>query len=89
MAPQQIYPRSNAECVALLKALGFKKKLGTGRGPHPQKYYHPTKRNQNLNDKPFVLVTHEYFDEKAMSLMKKLENWGFTPEEIAEKCKNL
>jgi len=56
--------------------------LGTGRGNHPEKYYHPTKRNQDLNDKPFVLVTHEYFDEKAKRLVKKLLSWGFTEAEI-------
>ncbi|HSX27553.1 MAG TPA: hypothetical protein VLG25_02115 [Patescibacteria group bacterium] len=89
MAPSSLYPHSNTECVALLKALGFKKKLGTGRGKHPQKYYHPKRRNQNLDDKPFVLITHEYFDANGKRLMKKLQNWGFTKEEIEEKYKTL
>jgi hypothetical protein len=89
MTPAIVYPRSNAECIALLRALGFKKKLGTGRGNHPQKYYHPKRRNQNLNDKPFVLVTHEYFDANGKRLMKKLLNWGFTQEELNEKCREL
>ena len=82
MTPIPPYPRSNDECVALLRALGFKRKLGTGRGKHPQKYLHPTKRNQNLADKPFVLVTHEYFDENGKRLMKKLRSWGFSEEEL-------
>ncbi len=71
------YPRSNAECVALLKHLGFKKKLGTGRGKHPEKYHHPTIRNNNPNDRPFVLISHDYFDEKGKRLVKKLVLWGF------------
>lgn len=89
MSPSPAYPKSNSECIALLRALGFKKKLGTGRGPHPEKYFHPTRRNQSLVDKPFVLITHEYFDEKAQRLMKKLENWGFTRDELEEKYRNL
>jgi hypothetical protein len=89
MAPKPIYPKSNEEIVALLKSLGFKKKQGIGRGKHPQKYLHPTRRNQNVNDKPFVLVTHDYFDDNGKKTMKKLENWGFTPEELIQKCQNL
>jgi len=50
---------------------------------------HPTRRNQNLDDKPFILITHEYFDANGQRLMKKLLNWGFTKEELEEKCKNL
>ncbi len=82
MSPKPSYPHSNDECVALLAHLGFKKKLGTGRGKHPEKYYHPTKRNENPNDKPFVLISHEYFDEKGKRLVKKLRLWGFPSEEI-------
>lgn len=82
MAPKPSYPRSNAECVKLLKELGFKKKLGTGRGKHPEKYIHPTIRNQNPNDRPFVLISHEYFDEKGKRLVKKLQLWGFSKEQI-------
>lgn len=81
------YPKSNNECVCLLKNLGFKKKIGTGRGKHPEKYYHPKRRNQDLNDKPFVLITHEYFDEKAKKLIKRLENWGFSKEDIKNACR--
>lgn len=86
MAPRTVYPRSNEEIIALLKALGFKKKGGTGRGKHPQKYYHPKRRNQDLNDKPFVLVTHYYFDDNGKRLMKKLKNWGFNKKELEDKC---
>jgi len=91
MAPVSatIYPRSNAQCVALLEALGFKRKLGTGRGNHPEKYYHPKKRNQDLNDKPFVLITHEYIGANGMRLMKKLQNWGFSEEELKAICGKL
>jgi hypothetical protein len=83
-----IYPRSNEQCVRLLKALGFKKKFTIGRGKHPEKYHHPTRKNQDLSDKPFVLVTHEYFDAKGKRLMKKLRNWGFTKEELEDACVN-
>jgi len=89
MSPKPSYPHSNDECIKLLKELGFKKKLGTGRGKHPEKYIHPTKRNQNLNDKPFVLISHEYFDEKGKRLVKKLINWGFTKEEVYAVINNL
>jgi hypothetical protein len=89
MSPRTVYPRSNEEIVLLLKALGFKRKLGTGRGPHPQKYFHPKRRNQNLENKPFILVTHVYFDANGQRLMKKLLNWGFTKREIEDKCKEL
>lgn len=78
------YPHSNLECVRLLENLGFRKKFGTGRGKHPEKYMHPTRRNQNLNDKPFVLISHEYFEQKGKLLVSKLEKWGFTIEEINE-----
>lgn len=86
MSPKTVYPRSNKEIVSLLKSLGFKKKLGIGRSKHPQKYYHPTRRNKDLNDKPFILVTHEYFDANGQRIMKKLRNWGFTKKEIEDKC---
>ncbi len=82
MAPKPSYPHSNEECVLLLKARGFKKKVGTGRGKHPQKYIHPTFRNQNPNDRPFVLISHDYFDEKGKRLVRKLELWGFSKEKI-------
>ena len=89
MAPRTIYPRSNEECIALLKALGFRKKIGIGRSKHPQKYVHPKRKNQDLHDKPFVLITHEYFDANGKRLMKKLRHWGFSKEELEEKCKGL
>lgn len=82
MSPKPAYPHSNKECVRLLLALGFKKKLGTGRGKHPEKYIHPTKRNENPNDRPFVLISHDYFDEKGKRLVRKLENWGFSKDLI-------
>ena len=87
MGGKSIYPRSNAECAALLKARGFKKKFGSGRGNHPEKYMHPKRRNQSLNDKPFILITHEYFDANGKRIVKKLINWGFTKEEIQDACK--
>jgi hypothetical protein len=89
MSSRTIYPRSNEECVALLLALGFKKKLGIGRSKHPQKYIHPTRRNQDVNDKPFVLVTHEYFDANGQRLMNKLKRWGFSDEELNRAFKEL
>ena len=89
MVSKTVYPRSNEESVALLKALGFKKKKGIGRSKHPEKYTHPTRKNQNLDDKPFVLITHEYIDANGQRLMKKLRNWGFSKEEIESKCKDL
>ncbi len=89
MTPRTVYPRSNEECIALLKALGFRKKLGIGRSKHPQKYTHPRRKNQNLADKPFVLITHEYFAANGQRLMKKLLNWGFTKKELEKKCKGL
>lgn len=73
----------------MLKYLGFQKKHGVGRGKHPEKYIHPTRRNKSLDDKPFILITHEYFEEKAKRLMKKLENWGFTKEELQEATKHI
>ncbi len=63
--------------------------MGTGRGKHPEKYVHPTKRNENPNDKPFVLISHEYFDEKGKRLVRKLENWGFPKERIRSIIDNL
>lgn len=87
MGGKSVYPRSNAECIALLKRLGFKRKFGSGRGNHPQKYIHPKRNNQAVDDKPFILITHEYFDANGKRLMKKLQNWGFTAEEIREACK--
>lgn len=87
MSPNKtIYPHSNEECVALLLALGFRKKKGIGRSKHPEKYTHKTRRNQNLNDKPFILITHQYYDANGQRLMKKLLNWGFTKDEIEEAC---
>lgn len=82
MSPKLSYPHSNDECIKLLLALGFKKKLGTGRGKHPEKYIHPTKRNENPNDRPFVLISHDFFDEKGKRLVSKLIKWGFTRAEI-------
>jgi hypothetical protein len=88
MSPKILYPQSNLECVKLLKYLGFRKKLGVGRGgKHPEKYEHPTRRNQNPNDKPFIIISHEYFDVKGKKLMKKLENWGFSATELQEAMK--
>lgn len=69
--------------------LGFKTKKGIGRSKHPKKYVHPKKRNQNLNDKPFILITHEYFDENGKRLMKKLQNWGFTKKELEDTCRDI
>ena len=89
MAPKIHYPRNNAECIKLLEELGFKKKRGVGRGKHPEKYIHPTRQNLNPNDKPFVLISHEYFDEKSKRLIKKLENWGFSKEEIQNTIINI
>ena len=89
MSPKPSYPHSNQECVLLLKELGFRKKVGTGRGKHPEKYVHPTKRNENSNDKPFVLISHDYFDEKGKRLVRKLENWGFEKDKIRSIIDNL
>lgn len=89
MSPKPSYPHSNQECIQLLKALGFKKKLGTGRGKHPEKYIHPTKRNENPNDKPFVLISHDFFDEKGKRLVRKLQNWGFPIDEIRSIIDNM
>lgn len=86
MAPRTIYPRSNAACINLLLLLGFKKKRGIGRGKHPEKYYHPTRQNNQPGDKPFVIVTHEYFDANGQRLMKKLQNWGYTKVELELAC---
>jgi hypothetical protein len=72
--------------VSLVLILGCKKKLGTGRGKHPEKYFHPTRHNTQQGDRPFILITHEYFDAKGQSLMKKLLNWGFTKEELELAC---
>lgn len=89
MSPKPSYPHSNAECIKLLLALGFKKKLGTGRGKHPEKYTHPTKRNENSNDKPFVLISHDFFDEKGKRLVRKLINWGFPEDQIRTIIDNI
>lgn len=89
MSPRTIYPRSNEECVALLKLLGFKKKRGIGRGKHPEKYYHPKRQNQRVGDKPFVLITHNYYDSNGQRLMKKLQNWGFSEEELKLACQGI
>ena len=89
MSPKPSYPHSNQECIQLLKVLGFKKKLGTGRGKHPEKYIHPTKRNENPNDKPFVLISHDFFDEKGKRLVRKLENWGFPIDQIRSIIDNM
>lgn len=82
MAPRTVYPRSNAECVSLLLTLGFEKKGGIGRGKHPEKYFNRTRQNVVEGDRPFVIVTHEFFDELGMKMMKKLQNWGYTKDEI-------
>lgn len=84
MAYQMVYPRSNAECVRLLLALGFRKKRGIGNAKHPEKYMHPKRRCICTNEKPFILVTHRYFDERGKKLMKKLECWEFTKKEIID-----
>lgn len=89
MAPRTVYPRSNDEIRALLKTLGFKKKRGIGRGKHPEKYEHPKRQNQVVSDKPFVIVTHQYFNANGQRLMKKLQNWGFTEEEIKLACQGI
>jgi hypothetical protein len=89
MSPKPAYPHSNAECVKLLKELGFKKKFGTGRGKHPEKYIHPTIRNANPNDRPFVLISHDFFDEKGKRLVRKLELWGFPKEQIMAIINNM
>lgn len=89
MASPTIYPRSNAACVALLITLGFKKKRGIGRAKHPEKYEHPTRQNIRVGDKPFVIITHEYFPANGQRLMKKLQNWGFTKKELELACQGL
>ena len=89
MSPKILYPQNNMECVRLLKHLGFEKKRGIGRGKHPEKYIHPTRRNQNSNDRPFIIISHEYFDAKGKRTMKKLENWGFSKEELQEAMKRI
>lgn len=83
MAPRPVYPKSNLECVRLLLTLGFVKDNGIGRGKHPEKYHHPYRKNIAAPpDRPFVLLTHDYFDQLGKNLMKKLQNWGFTKDEI-------
>jgi len=89
MSPKPSYPRSNDECIKLLLALGFKKKIGTGRGKHPQKYIHPSKRNENPDDRPFVLISHDYFDEKGKRLVAKLIKWGFDKNEVRTIINNI
>jgi hypothetical protein len=89
MGTKSVYPKSNKEIVTLLKRLGFSKKLGINRGKHPEKYQHLHRRNRDPNDKPFVIVSHEYFDEKAKKTVKKLENWGFSQEELEQVMKDL
>jgi predicted RNA binding protein YcfA (HicA-like mRNA interferase family) len=89
MGTKSVYPKSNKEIIKLLSKLGFKKKLGISRGKHPEKYHHPNRRNSDLNDKPFVIVSHDYFDEKAKKTVKKLENWGFSQEELEQVMKDL
>ena len=84
-----VYPRSNKECVALLKTLGFKKKRGIGNSKHPEKYIHKSRRSRCPNDKPFILVTHNYFDELGKKMMKKIECWGFTKREIIDAYNSL
>ncbi len=76
------YPRNTAECVSLLIALGFAKKEGIGKGKHPEKYFHPTRNNTVPGDKPFIIIPHDYFDVLGMKIMKKLQNWDYTKEEI-------
>jgi hypothetical protein len=69
-----------------LLLLGFEKKRGIGRGKHPEKYLHPTRQNLVEGDKPFILVTHEYFDANGQRLMKRLQHWGFTKNELELAC---
>lgn len=87
--PQTVYPRSKADCLRLLATLGFVKRRGIGRGKHPEKYYHPTRRNIRQGDKPFILITHEYYDELGMKIMRKLQNWDFTKAEIEAACSGI
>ena len=82
------YPRSNAECVKLLLHLGFHLKRGTGRGKHPQKYMHSTRRSICLREPPFILITHDFWEQKGQVLMKRLECWEFTQDEIIEAYNN-
>jgi hypothetical protein len=89
MAPKRIYPHSNAECEALLTTLGFRRKIGIGRGKHPIKYEHPTRLHIGSGDKPFVLITHNFFEQIGKRLMKKLLNWGFTQDEIEQACRGI
>ena len=82
MAPRTVYPRSAADCVRLLLTLGFVKKDGIGRGKHPEKYQHPTRKNIVEGDRPFIIIPHEYFDQLGMKVMKKAQNWGFSKDEV-------
>jgi hypothetical protein len=82
MSPRTPYPRSNADCVRLLRTLEFEKRQGIGRGKHPEKYFHNTRDNIVEGDQPFVILPHEFFDQLGMKLMKKLQNWGYSKGEI-------
>lgn len=89
MGSESVYPHSNAECVTLLSRLGFVRKRGIGNAKHPYKYVHPSRKHGCINDKPFVLITHYYFDELGKKLMKKIECWGFTSDEVKEALRRV
>ena len=89
MAPRTLYPRSSTDCVRLLTTLGFVKKFGIGRGKHPEKYYHPKRKNIVPGDRPFIIIPHEYFDELGMKVMKKLQNWEYTKQEVESALKGV
>lgn len=89
MAPRIIHPRSNLECARLLLTLGFEKRSGIGRGKHPEKYFHNTRKNNIEGDRPFIIIPHLFFDELGIKLVKKLQNWGFTKKEIEDALRGI
>lgn len=89
MSGKEIYPRSNKECECLLVSLGFKEVRGIGNAKHPKKYKHKKRRCKCPNEKPFFLITHNYFDELGKKMMKKLLCWDFTKEELIKACREV
>jgi hypothetical protein len=89
MSPRTIYPRTINDCVDLLVTLGFTKKLGIGRGKHPEKYFNRKRKNVVTGDRPFIIIPHEYYDQLGMKIMKKLQNWSYTKEEIEGALRGL